>query len=57
MYVSRDVNTDNPFKETDAFLVEVSAQGVELFAREMHADISEADAIEFAAQLRQEAAQ
>ncbi len=37
---------------TDAFLAEVRAQGVELFTREMHADISEADAIEFAAQLR-----
>jgi len=37
---------------TDAFLAEVRAQGVELFAREMHAEISEADAIEFAAQLR-----
>ncbi|WP_336994819.1 hypothetical protein [Leclercia adecarboxylata] len=40
-----------------AFLAEVRAQGVELFAREMHADISEADAIEFAAQLRQETVQ
>ncbi|MDV5239173.1 hypothetical protein [Leclercia adecarboxylata] len=38
---------------TDAFLAEVRAQGVEMFAREMHADISEADAIEFAAKLRQ----
>ncbi|POU76098.1 hypothetical protein C3370_03850 [Leclercia sp. LSNIH7] len=37
---------------TDAFLAEVRAQGVEMFAREMHADISEADAIEFAAKLR-----
>lgn len=42
---------------TDAFLAEVRAQGVEMFAREMHADISEADAIEFAAKLRQEATQ
>ncbi|RFS78981.1 hypothetical protein D0U00_11705 [Leclercia adecarboxylata] len=42
---------------TDAYLAEVRAQGMELFAREMHADISEADAIEFAAQLRQEPAQ
>jgi len=46
-----------PTPATDAFLAEVRAQGVELFAREMHADISEADAIEFAAKLRQEAAQ
>jgi len=37
---------------TDAFLAEVRAQGVEMFVREMHADISEADAIEFAAKLR-----
>lgn len=37
---------------TDAYLAEVRAQGVELFAREMHADISEADAIEFAAMLQ-----
>jgi len=42
---------------TDAFLAEVRAQGVEMFAREMHADISEADAIEFAAKLRKGAAQ
>lgn len=39
------------------FLAEVRAQGVEMFAKEMHADISEADAIEFAAKLRHEAAQ
>jgi len=37
---------------TDAFLAELRAQGVEMFAREMHADISESDAIEFAAKLR-----
>jgi len=43
-------DTKNP--ATDAFLTEVRAQGVEMFAREMHADISEADAIEFAAKLR-----
>jgi hypothetical protein len=28
-YVSRDVEAENPFKETDAFLAEVRAQGVE----------------------------
>ncbi len=44
-------------QDTDTFLAEVRAQGVEMFAKEMHADISEADAIEFAAKLRQEAAQ
>ena len=38
--------------ETDAFLTEVRAQGVEMFAKEMHADISGDDAREFAAQLR-----
>lgn len=37
---------------SDAYLSEVRAQGVEMFAREMHADISESDAIEFAAKLR-----
>lgn len=31
-YVSRDVEAENPFKETDAFLAEVRAQGVEMFA-------------------------
>ncbi|MGC6033529.1 hypothetical protein [Enterobacter hormaechei] len=36
----------------DAFLAEVRAQGVEMFAKEMHADISGDDAREFAAQLR-----
>lgn len=28
-YVSRDVEAENPFKETDAFLAEVRAQGVD----------------------------
>ncbi|CAH3815615.1 hypothetical protein AI2762V1_3390 [Enterobacter cloacae] len=37
---------------TDAFLAEVRAQGVEMFSKEMHADISGDDAREFAAQLR-----
>lgn len=41
---------------TDAFLAEVRAQGVEMFAKEMHADISGDDAREFAAQLRKGAA-
>lgn len=35
-----------------SFLAEVRAQGVEMFAKEMHADISGDDAREFAAQLR-----
>ncbi len=37
---------------TDAFLAEVRAQGVEMFAKEMHADISGDDASEFADDLR-----
>ncbi|HGH4671768.1 TPA: hypothetical protein ACJIWW_000929 [Enterobacter asburiae] len=37
---------------TGAFLDEVRAQSVEMFAKEMHADISGDDAREFAAQLR-----
>lgn len=37
---------------TEAFLAEVRAQAVEMFAKEMHADISGDDAREFAAQLR-----
>lgn len=41
---------------TDAFLTEMRAQGVEMFAKEMHADISGDDAREFAAQLRKGAA-
>jgi len=31
-YVSRDVEAENPFKATDAFMAEVRAQGVEMFA-------------------------
>ncbi len=37
---------------TEAFLAEVRAQAVEMFAKEMHADISGDDAREFADQLR-----
>lgn len=33
-YVSRDVDAENPFKETDAYLAEVRAQGVEMMAAE-----------------------
>lgn len=42
----------NETPATDAFLAEVRAQGVEMFAKEMHADISGDDAREFAAQIR-----
>ncbi|WP_052511611.1 hypothetical protein [Atlantibacter hermannii] len=65
MYVSRDVNAENPFKETDAFLAEVQAQGVESageylrqYAQSLHeeARLVLQDAAElcngFAAQLR-----
>lgn len=45
-----DKGIDTP--ATDAFLAEVRAQGVEMFAKEMHADISGDDAREFAAQIR-----
>lgn len=46
------VRVDVETPATDAFLAEVRAQGVEMFAKEMHADISGDDAREFAAQLR-----
>ena len=40
MYVSRDVNAENPFKETDAYLAEVRAsavpEGYVLVPQEMH---------------------
>ncbi|MCM8064341.1 hypothetical protein M8U32_13045 [Enterobacter hormaechei] len=41
---------------TEAILADVMAQGVEMFAKEMHAYISGDDAREFAAQLRKGAA-
>ncbi|EQB1507045.1 hypothetical protein ACYCE1_000742 [Enterobacter hormaechei] len=41
---------------TEVILADVMAQGVEMFAKEMHADISGDDAREFAAQLRKGAA-
>lgn len=56
-YVSRDVDAENPFKATDAFLAEVRAQGVEAFANSLkvagggeHPYSSVAN--EFAAQIR-----
>lgn len=33
-YVSRDVNAENPFKETDAYLVEVRASGADAVANQ-----------------------
>ncbi|KLQ02525.1 hypothetical protein ABF75_09795 [Enterobacter hormaechei subsp. xiangfangensis] len=39
---------------TEVILADVMAQGVEMFAKEMHADISGDDAREFAAQLPKE---
>ncbi len=44
MYVSRDVNAENPFTETDAFLAEVRAQGVEMLssaAEQLMAELSD----------------
>lgn len=40
---------------TDAAIAEFRAQGVELFEQQMHADITNTDALEFAQQLRAEA--
>lgn len=68
MYVSRDVNAENPFKATDAYLAEAEARGVDKFATELghvyqqlrsgsnHAHAIKSvvfRAAEFAAQLRQ----
>lgn len=70
MYVSRDVNAENPFKTTDEYLAEVQAKGAELtgeylkqYAQGLHEDarLVLQDAGElcngFAAQIRQGAAQ
>ncbi|MBY7159148.1 hypothetical protein [Enterobacter hormaechei] len=42
-YVSRDVEAENPFKATDAFLAEVRAQGVERLANAWYAIANETD--------------
>lgn len=60
-YVSRDVDAENPFKETDAYQAEVRAQGVEMFASSLkvlgpHEHPYSTAAKEFAVQLRQGAA-
>lgn len=60
-YVSHDGDAENPFKETDAYLAEVRAQGVELFAASLkviggHEHPYSAVANEFAAKLRKGAA-
>ncbi|WP_286863606.1 MULTISPECIES: hypothetical protein [Pantoea] len=34
-YVSRDVNAENPFPATDAYLNSVRAEGVEMFSKEL----------------------
>ncbi|NCH77929.1 hypothetical protein [Cronobacter sakazakii] len=64
-YVSRDVEAENPFKATDAFLREVKAQGVEMFSKQQRSYIGNPskndaassycsrEALQFAAQLRQ----
>lgn len=66
-YVSRDVEAENPFKETDSFLAEVRAKGVEMFAIWNDKCIEKGDEYEdvlaevgaaargFAAKLRQDA--
>lgn len=66
MYVSRDVNAENPFTETDAFLAEVRASAVEEFVRmaDYYESVVDGEIVvtpnsvfaaghEFAAQLRQ----
>ena len=59
-YVSRDVDAENPFKATDAYLAEVRAQGVEMAACALD-DVNQfnyANMLDDLAQkLRQEAAQ
>lgn len=49
----RALATENPFKETDAFLAEVRAQGVEMLLASLPAYYTaRADIAEFAAKLR-----
>lgn len=57
MYVSRDVNAENPFASTDAAVANIQAQGVEKFAQHPALGIIACGhiALEFAAQLRKEA--
>ncbi|MCS3430054.1 hypothetical protein [Klebsiella sp. BIGb0407] len=50
------LNTALETPVTEAAITEIKAQGVEDFAKLMHADISESDALEFAQQLRKESA-
>ena len=57
MYVSRDVNAENPFKTTDAHLAEVRASAIEYAASERWGSGYVFDELnDFAAQLRQGAA-
>ncbi|WP_152043659.1 hypothetical protein [Enterobacter hormaechei] len=53
-YVSRDVEAENPFKETDAFLAEVRASGIDkwIASRDGRWNGTTAEAERFAAQLR-----
>lgn len=61
MYVSRDVNAENPFKATDVYLAEVRAQGVDAAIEQLHKKFEGTGHIgvpvmvleSFAAQLRQ----
>lgn len=55
MHVSRDVNAENPFPATDAFLNSVRAEGLEMLLKFLPAYAfyqAEADIKAFAAQLR-----
>ena len=60
-YVSRDVDAENPFKATDAYLAEVRAQGVDAAIEQLHKKFEGTGHIgvpvmvleSFAAQLRQ----
>ncbi|WP_183042680.1 hypothetical protein [Enterobacter sp. R1(2018)] len=58
MYVSRDVNAENPFAATDAFLAEVRASGIDqwIASRDGRWNGTTAEAERFAAQLRKGAA-
>lgn len=42
-YVSRDVDAENPFKATDAYLAEVRAQGVEMYADNLDSGADDAE--------------
>lgn len=55
MYVSRDVNAENPFPATDAYLAGIKADGVDEFSSyiSLYNSNAERHAIDFAKQLRE----